>query len=184
MLAKALAKESGATFINIAASVLTNKWYGESNKLVAGLFGLARKTQPSIIFIDEIDSFLRERTKGDHEVTGMMKAEFMTCVYFLPPLRYLTDCFHGIFSRLWDGLLSATDRILVLGATNRPNDIDSAILRRMPKRFGIGLPDREQRAKILKLVSHPSLFISQISFELFCFQTDVKRHQTLSRFFV
>ena len=80
MLAKALAKESGATFINIAASVLTNKWYGESNKLVAGLFSLARKTQPSIVFIDEIDSFLRERTKGDHEVTGMMKAEFMTCV--------------------------------------------------------------------------------------------------------
>ena len=81
MLAKALAKESGATFINIAASALTNKWYGESNKLVAGLFSLARKVQPSIIFIDEIDSFLRERTKGDHEVTGMMKAEFMTCVF-------------------------------------------------------------------------------------------------------
>ncbi|TFK40486.1 ATPase [Crucibulum laeve] len=131
MLAKALAKESGATFINIAASVLTNKWYGESNKLVAGLFSLARKTQPSIIFIDEIDSFLRERTSGDHEVTGMMKAEFMT---------------------LWDGLLSAKDRILVLGATNRPNDIDSAILRRMPKRFGIGLPNYDQRLKILSLM--------------------------------
>jgi len=85
MLAKALARESGATFINIAASVLTNKWYGESNKLVAGLFSLARKTQPSIIFIDEIDSFLRERTRGDHEVTGMMKAEFMTYAY----LRFL-----------------------------------------------------------------------------------------------
>ncbi|KAF8895232.1 ATPase [Infundibulicybe gibba] len=131
MLAKALAKESGATFINIAASVLTNKWYGESNKLVAGLFSLARKTQPSIIFIDEIDSFLRERTKGDHEVTGMMKAEFMT---------------------LWDGLLSSTDRILVLGATNRPNDIDSAILRRMPKRFAVQLPGLEQRFKILNLM--------------------------------
>ena len=88
MLAKALAKESGATFINIAASVLTNKWYGESNKLVAGLFSLARKTQPSIIFIDEIDSFLRERAKGDHEVTGMMKAEFMTYVSFLS-LRFV-----------------------------------------------------------------------------------------------
>ncbi|KZT11810.1 AAA-domain-containing protein [Laetiporus sulphureus 93-53] len=131
MLAKALAKESGATFINIAASVLTNKWYGESNKLVAALFSLARKVQPSIVFIDEIDSFLRERTKGDHEVTGMMKAEFMT---------------------LWDGLLSSTNRILVLGATNRPNDIDSAILRRMPKRFSVGLPDIEQRQKILTLM--------------------------------
>jgi SpoVK/Ycf46/Vps4 family AAA+-type ATPase len=78
MLAKALAKESGATFINISASTLTNKWYGESNKLVAGCFGLAKKCQPAIIFIDEIDSFLRERGRSDHEVTGMMKAEFMT----------------------------------------------------------------------------------------------------------
>ncbi|ETW82235.1 AAA family ATPase, CDC48 subfamily [Heterobasidion irregulare TC 32-1] len=131
MLAKALAKESGATFINIAVSVLTNKWYGESNKLVAGLFSLARKVQPCIIFIDEIDSFLRERTKGDHEVTAMMKAEFMT---------------------LWDGLLSASDRILVLGATNRIRDIDSAILRRMPKRFPLLLPDVNQRQKILTLM--------------------------------
>jgi hypothetical protein len=90
MLAKALAKESGATFINIAASVLTNKWFGESNKLVAGLFSLARKTQPSIIFIDEIDSFLRERSKVDHEATAMMKAEFMTCV--------IPGCFCHAFS--------------------------------------------------------------------------------------
>lgn len=78
MLAKALARESGATFINMHISTLTNKWFGESNRLVAALFSLARKLQPAIIFIDEIDSFLRERSSGDHEVTGMMKAEFMT----------------------------------------------------------------------------------------------------------
>ena len=80
MLAKAMAKESGATFINIAASVITSKWFGDSNKLIAALFSLARKTQPSIVFIDEIDSFLRQRQKEDHEATGMMKAEFMTYV--------------------------------------------------------------------------------------------------------
>ncbi|KAH9850182.1 ATPase [Lenzites betulinus] len=151
MLAKALAKESGATFINIAASVLTNKWYGESNKLVAGLFSLARKTQPSIVFIDEIDSFLRERTKGDHEVTGMMKAEFMT---------------------LWDGLTSSTDRILVLGATNRPNDIDSAILRRMPKRFSIGLPDADQREKILSLMLKDTPLAPNFSIRVLAEQAD------------
>ncbi|KAH8986736.1 ATPase [Lactarius akahatsu] len=78
MLAKALAKESGATFINIALSMLLDKSIGESNKLVAGLFGLARKMQPSIIFIDEIESILRKRSEDDHEVTAMMKAEFMT----------------------------------------------------------------------------------------------------------
>jgi len=148
MLAKALAKESGATFINVAISVLTNKWFGESNKLVAGLFSLARKTQPCIIFIDEIDSFLRERTKGDHEATAMMKAEFMTYV----DRSSLSQVQPIIFCRLWDGLLSGKDRIMVLGATNRPNDIDSAILRRMPKRFAVRLPDTSQRKRILTLV--------------------------------
>lgn len=56
---------------------------------------------------------------------------------------------------LWDGLATNNDtRILVLGATNRPNDIDSAILRRMPKRFSIKLPDSTQRRNILNLVSN------------------------------
>jgi SpoVK/Ycf46/Vps4 family AAA+-type ATPase len=88
MVAKALAKESGATFINATASVLREKWYGETDKVVSGLFSLARKTQPSIIFIDEIDSIFRERSKDDHEATATMKAQFMTSVisacFFLP----------------------------------------------------------------------------------------------------
>jgi len=148
MLAKALAKESGATFINITASVIQDKWFGESNKLVSGLFSLARKLQPCIIFIDEIDSFLRERTSRDHEVTAMIKAEFMT---------------------LWDGLASGeATRVLVLGATNRPTDIDMAILRRMPKRFAVKLPDQKQRERILALMLastplDPSLTISLLA---------------------
>lgn len=150
MLARALAKESGATFINVPASTLTNKWFGESNKLVAGLFSLARKVQPAIIFVDEIDSFLRERRGDDHEVMGMMKAEFMTS---------------------WDGLTSGSDRILVLGATNRPGDIDPAILRRMPKRFAVALPDAEQRFKILSLMLKDTKLDSHISLRVLASQT-------------
>ena len=89
MLAKAIAKESGATFINLHVSTLMDKWvgfsnviltfqFGESQKLVNAVFSLAKKLQPSIVFIDEIDCFLRERSRGDHEAMGMMKAEFMT----------------------------------------------------------------------------------------------------------
>ncbi|KAM0354099.1 hypothetical protein ACHAPU_001134 [Fusarium lateritium] len=136
MLAKAVAHESGASFINLHISTLTEKWYGDSNKIVRAVFSLARKMQPAIIFIDEIDAVLGTRRSGEHEASGMVKAEFMT---------------------LWDGLTSSSSsgmpaRIMVLGATNRINDIDEAILRRMPKKFPVSLPGTEQRRRILQLV--------------------------------
>ncbi|KAL1842619.1 hypothetical protein VTJ49DRAFT_4667 [Mycothermus thermophilus] len=136
MLAKAVAHESGASFINLHISTLTEKWYGDSNKLVRAVFSLAKKLQPAIIFIDEIDAVLGTRRSGEHEASGMVKAEFMT---------------------LWDGLTSTNaagvpNRIVVLGATNRINDIDEAILRRMPKKFPVPLPDLQQRRRILQLV--------------------------------
>jgi len=77
MLAKALARESGACFINLHISTLTEKWYGDSNKLVAAVFSLARKLQPSIVFIDEIDAVLGQRRSGEHEASGMVKAEYV-----------------------------------------------------------------------------------------------------------
>ena len=135
MLAKALARESGACFINLHISTLTEKWYGDSNKLVAAVFSLARKLQPSIVFIDEIDAVLGQRRSGEHEASGMVKAEFMT---------------H------WDGLASSnadggSQRICILGATNRIQDIDEAILRRMPKKFPVSLPNAAQRRQIFDL---------------------------------
>jgi len=80
MLAKALAHESGACFINLHISTLTEKWYGDSNKLVNAVFSLARKLQPTIVFIDEIDAVLGTRQRGEHEASGMVKAE-----YDIPP---------------------------------------------------------------------------------------------------
>jgi SpoVK/Ycf46/Vps4 family AAA+-type ATPase len=135
MLAKALARESGACFINLHISTLTEKWYGDSNKLVAAVFSLARKMQPTIVFIDEIDAVLGQRRSGEHEASGMVKAEFMT---------------H------WDGLASNTvdagpQQICILGATNRMQDIDEAILRRMPKKFPVNLPNASQRRSIFQL---------------------------------
>lgn len=75
MLAKALARESGACFINLHISTITEKWYGDSNKLVSAVFSLARKLQPAIVFIDEIDAVLGQRRSGEHEASGMVKAE-------------------------------------------------------------------------------------------------------------
>nr|XP_034995336.1 ATPase family AAA domain-containing protein 1-like isoform X1 [Zootoca vivipara]XP_034995337.1 ATPase family AAA domain-containing protein 1-like isoform X1 [Zootoca vivipara] len=78
------------------------------------------------------DAFLRNRSEADHEATAMMKAEFMS---------------------LWDGLETGTNcQVMVLGATNRPQDVDPAILRRMPTTFQVGLPTQRQRQDILKLI--------------------------------
>ncbi|CAK8675877.1 outer mitochondrial transmembrane helix translocase-like [Clavelina lepadiformis] len=132
MIAKATAKEAGCAFINIEVQQLTDKWYGESQKLAAAVFSLARKLQPSIIFIDEIDVFLQMRSDRDHEVTAMMKATFMS---------------------LWDGIVSDNNsQIMVMGATNRPQQIDQAILRRMPIRLNVPMPDSQQRVNILAIV--------------------------------
>ncbi|XP_022614736.1 ATPase family AAA domain-containing protein 1-A-like [Seriola lalandi dorsalis] len=132
MIAKATAKASGCKFINLQASTLTDMWYGESQKLTAAVFSLAVKIQPCIVFIDEIESFLRNRSSLDHEATAMMKAQFMS---------------------LWDGMdTSSTTQVMVMGATNRPQDVDPAILRRMPATFHVGLPSIRQRQDILRLI--------------------------------
>ncbi|XP_077377421.1 outer mitochondrial transmembrane helix translocase [Festucalex cinctus] len=132
MIAKATAKASGCKFINLQASTLTDMWYGESQKLTAAVFSLAVKLQPCIIFIDEIESFLRNRSSLDHEATAMMKAQFMS---------------------LWDGLeTSSATQVMIMGATNRPQDVDPAIRRRMPTTFHVGLPDTKQRHDILRLI--------------------------------
>ena len=112
LIAKALAAECGARFINVPLALLLDKWVGETEKYVEALFSLAKKIQPCIIFIDEIDSLTRKRNDVDAGWNITMKSQFLS---------------------MWDGL--NTDRktqIVVLGATNRRKDIDEAFMRRMP----------------------------------------------------
>ncbi|XP_022922147.1 ribosome biogenesis ATPase RIX7-like isoform X1 [Cucurbita moschata] len=131
MLAKAIANEAGASFINVSMSTITSKWFGEDEKNVRALFTLAAKVSPTIIFVDEVDSMLGQRTRvGEHEAMRKIKNEFMS---------------H------WDGLLTRNDeRILVLAATNRPFDLDEAIIRRFERRIMVGLPSVESREMIMR----------------------------------
>ncbi|XP_062180819.1 peroxisomal ATPase PEX6-like [Phragmites australis] len=133
MLAKAIANDAGASFINVSISTITSKWFGEDEKNVRALFSLAAKVAPTIIFVDEVDSMLGQRSRcGEHEAMRKIKNEFMS---------------H------WDGLLSKSgERILVLAATNRPFDLDEAIIRRFERRIMVGLPTQESRELILRTV--------------------------------
>ncbi|XP_073272500.1 uncharacterized protein [Primulina huaijiensis] len=133
MLAKAVATEAGANFINISMSSITSKWFGEGEKYVKAVFSLASKIAPSVIFVDEVDSMLgRRENPGEHEAMRKMKNEFMVN---------------------WDGLRTKdTERVLVLAATNRPFDLDEAVIRRLPRRLMVNLPDAANRAKILRVI--------------------------------
>lgn len=152
LIAKATAKEANMSFINLDVSLLTDKWYGESQKLAAAVFSLAVKLQPCIVFIDEIESFLRTRTQHDHEATAMMKTQFMS---------------------LWDGLITDPScTVIIMGATNRPQDLDKAIQRRMPAAFHVPLPSHAQRGRILQLILRSEPVADDIDYEQLASCTD------------
>jgi len=130
LIAKAVATECKCTFFNISASSLTSKYLGESEKLVRGLFEMAFEKQPAVIFIDEIDSILNKRTDGENDAIKRLKTEFLVQ-------------FDGVGSDL-------SAKVLVIGATNRPFELDNAVIRRLPKRIYIRQFNTEERGSFLK----------------------------------
>jgi SpoVK/Ycf46/Vps4 family AAA+-type ATPase len=153
LLAKALATEAGANFISITGSTLTSKWFGDAEKLTKALFSFASKLAPVIIFVDEVDSLLGARGGAfEHEATRRMRNEFMAA---------------------WDGLRSKdSQRILILGATNRPFDLDDAVIRRLPRRIYVDLPDAENRLKILKIFLTPENLETGFEFDKLAKETE------------
>ncbi|XP_034249792.1 spastin isoform X2 [Thrips palmi] len=130
LLARAVATECKATFFCISAASLTSKYVGEGEKLVRALFAVARELQPSIIFMDEVDSLLSERREGENEASRRLKTEFL--------LEF-------------DGLgTNSEERLLIIAATNRPQELDEAALRRFPKRIYVSLPDTLTRETLLR----------------------------------
>jgi len=140
LLAKACATESQATFFSISASSLTSKWVGEAEKLVRTLFTLAAERAPSVIFVDEIDSILSARSAGEHEASRRLKTEFLVCM---------------------DGLGSESEkqRVVVLAASNRPDELDDAVRRRLVRRIYVPLPDEAgRRALFARLLGGNAAF--------------------------
>ncbi|KAK9749292.1 hypothetical protein RND81_02G115600 [Saponaria officinalis] len=130
MLAKAVASQCNATFFNVSASTLTSKWVGEGEKLVRTLFMIAVSRQPSVIFMDEIDSMLSAREANEHDASRRLKSEFLVQ-------------FDGVTS-------NSDDLVIVIGATNKPQELDDAVLRRLVKRIYIPLPDEKVRTLVLE----------------------------------
>ncbi|KAA6400166.1 MAG: putative Fidgetin protein 1 [Streblomastix strix] len=130
MIGKAIASITNSTFFSISASSLMSKWVGEGEKLVKTLFAVAGCHQNPIIFIDEIDSLLTSRQEGDAEATRRVKTEFLVQL---------------------DGVGTAKfEKVLIIGATNRPQELDEAARRRMVTRLYIPLPDQEARKQLIK----------------------------------
>ena len=153
MLAKAVATEGGANFLNIDASSVENKWLGESEKNAKAVFTLARKLAPCVIFLDEVDSLLSSREQGDDSSHGTLTSVKTTMM------------------AEWDGLSTGGDRIVVIGSTNRPCDLDEAVLRRFPRRVLVDLPDLKTRTEILEVTMQnnrvePSLNFTQVAEKL------------------
>ncbi|GFR49509.1 hypothetical protein Agub_g11549 [Astrephomene gubernaculifera] len=129
-LAKAVATEADSTFFSVSSQDLVSKWLGESEKLVSQLFALARENAPSIIFIDEVDSLCSVRGDNESEAARRIKTQLMIEI---------------------QGVGTNNSRVLVLGATNLPYNLDQAIRRRFDKRIYIPLPDETARAHMFRI---------------------------------
>jgi len=154
MLAKATARESQANFIATKSSDLLSKWYGESEQQIARLFARARQVAPTVIFIDELDSLVPARGGGMGE-------------------PQVTERVVNTILAEMDGL-EELNNVVLIGATNRPNLIDPALLR--PGRFDelifVGVPDTAGRRRILAIHTGAMPLAQDVDLEVLARRTE------------
>lgn len=131
LAAKAVAKESGATMLEVSAANLNDMYVGEGEKNVQALFSLAKKLSPCVVFLDEADAMFSARAAQGRRVSH----------------RELLNQ----FLREWDGMSNDAGSAFIMVATNRPMDLDDAVLRRLPRRILVDLPTEQDRFEILKI---------------------------------
>jgi transitional endoplasmic reticulum ATPase len=131
LLAKAVAHETNANFLSLSGPEIMSKYYGQSEENIRDIFKQAQETAPSIIFIDEIDSIAPKREEVTGEVERRVVAQLLA---------------------LMDGL-EPRSKVVVIGATNRPNALDPALRRpgRFDREIEIGMPDKKGRYEILQI---------------------------------
>ncbi|KAF5872891.1 putative mitochondrial aaa atpase protein [Botrytis fragariae] len=141
LLAKAVAKESGATVLEISGAEVNDMYVGEGEKNVRAIFSLAKKLSPCVVFIDEADAIFAAR--GDTKRSTAHREMI------------------NQFLREWDGMNDLSAFIMV--ATNRPFDLDEAVLRRLPRRLLVDLPVEKDRESILKIHLKDEIIDSSVS---------------------
>lgn len=149
MLAKAVAKESGANMLEISGATINDKWVGESEKLIKAVFTLAKKLSPCVVFIDEADSLLANRSMFSNRASHR---------------EHINQ-----FLKEWDGMEETNAFIMV--ATNRPFDLDDAVLRRLPRKILVDLPLENDRHSILKLLLRGETVDTSVSLEHYAEKT-------------
>ena len=149
MLAKAVAAQGKTTFFNVSASSLASKYYGESEKLVKILFEMARYYAPTTIFMDEIDALVGSRgSSNESEGSRRVLAELLVQ---MDGATSNSSAGANEKQDAAEGGTTSAKNIMVLAATNRPQDLDEALRRRLEKRVYIPLPSAEGREALLKI---------------------------------
>ncbi|KAK6345435.1 hypothetical protein TWF718_007351 [Orbilia javanica] len=153
-LCRAIANDTGHSFIALSAAELNGRCVGETEKAISAMFSLARKLHPCILFLDEVDSLFYRRGRNDKSWERSALAQYL---------------------QEMDGLAAentSTKAPLVIVATNRPADLDEAFLRRLPYRVFLNMPTYDERRQILERMVPPEYLAEDVNFEDIAKRTD------------